>query len=253
MACVFCKTGALGFKRNLSAAEILEQYYFLNSLAGKSGGRIANIVFMGMGEPLLNYDEVGKAVSILTSGGATQGGGNDSAGSGMSSRRITLSTSGVAQGIKRFADAEHKVRLAVSVTSAREELRRRLMPSAALCSLAELKHALLYYQHKKKDRVTLEAVLLKAVNTGREDAAALVEFARGLQVLVNVIPWNFVEGLQFNNAQIRSPSQREVAAFVGSIENAGLTVVRRTKKGAATSSACGQLGGISTMDNGNIE
>jgi 23S rRNA (adenine2503-C2)-methyltransferase len=229
MGCVFCKTGALGFARNLLPHEIAEQFFH----GRESAGDISNIVFMGMGEPLLNLDALRESIAALT-------------GSDFSQRRITVSTCGIVKGIIELAENGPAVRLAVSLPTAREALRRRLMPGAAgaACggSLAELKDALLRYKNKTGKRVTLEAVLLGGVNTGPQDAKALTAFSKDLNVLINLIPWNPVEGVSFEGLALRSPSKREVENFAAALEKAGLKTVIRRGKGRAAAGACGQLG-----------
>ncbi|GHV91503.1 putative dual-specificity RNA methyltransferase RlmN [Spirochaetia bacterium] len=243
--CVFCKTGSLGFSRNLDSAEIAEQFLHLKALAarnspGAASGEtgIANIVIMGMGEPLLNLAELRRALSFFF----------DAEGLGISRRRITLSTSGVIPGIRDLADNGPHIRLACSLTSAREELRNRLMPLAASNPLPQLKAALGYYQQKSGQRITLEAVLLGGINTGREDAAAMAGFAKGLDAVINLIPWNPVEGLQFEGAPLREPSRAELEGFAALLEKSGLKVTRRYRKGRGVAGACGQLGVVGKKD-----
>jgi 23S rRNA (adenine2503-C2)-methyltransferase len=224
MGCVFCKTGSLGFTRNLDGAEITEQFYHIRELYPD----ISNIVFMGMGEPLLNLEGLRAALSVLCET--------------MSPRRITVSTCGIIGGITSMADDGPPVRLAVSLTTARETLRGRLMPVSAAHPLAHLKEALLYYQKRRGRRVTLEAVLLGGVNTGVEDAEAMAAFALGLDVVVNLIPWNPVENLVFDGLPLKEPSIAETSAFRAALEKSGLKTVLRRKKGRGIAGACGQLG-----------
>jgi 23S rRNA (adenine2503-C2)-methyltransferase len=235
-ACVFCKTGALGFTRNLSSSEIVEQFLFLRAEAagpGNEGARgIDSIVIMGMGEPLLNLAELRRALAVITA----------PAGIGFSKRRITVSTCGVTGGIIDLADKGPGVRLALSLTAADETLRRRLMPLTARYPLAAVKEALGYFQRTGGGRVTLEAVLLGGVNTGPEDAAAIADFARGLDAAINLIPWNPVEGLEFEGRPLREPSAKEVEGFRKRLEALGLTVTRRFRRGRGVMGACGQLG-----------
>jgi 23S rRNA (adenine2503-C2)-methyltransferase len=226
--CVFCKTGALGFLRNLDSAEITEQFLFLRAL----WPGISNIVIMGMGEPLLNLGELRRALSVLT----------DPRGLGISPRRITLSTSGIAEGIRDLADHGPPIRLALSLTAAREDLRQRLMPIARANPLPQIKEALSYFQHQGGGRITLEAALLGDINTGREDAEALIAFARGLDAAVNLIPWNPVAGLEFEGKPLREPSIREVENFARLLKQGGLKVTRRFRRGRFVRGACGQLG-----------
>jgi 23S rRNA (adenine2503-C2)-methyltransferase len=241
--CVFCKTGSLGFMRDLSSAEIVEQFLLLREDAERSdaaatdtrdaGPRsIANIVVMGMGEPLLNLAELRRALAVIT----------DARGMGFSKRRITVSTAGISDGITDLADKGPAVRLALSLTTADEALRRRLMPVTARHPLAAVKAALAYFQQRGGGRVTLEAVLLGGLNTGAGDAAAMADFARGIDAVVNLIPWNPAEGLLFDGQPLREPSAGEVAAFAGRLQALGLAVTRRFRKGRGVMGACGQLG-----------
>jgi 23S rRNA (adenine2503-C2)-methyltransferase len=226
--CVFCKTGSLGFSRNLSSAEIVEQFLFL-----RAGGGIDNIVVMGMGEPLLNLPELRRALAVIT----------DRRGMNFSRRRITVSTCGIVEGIIDLADNGPGVRLALSLTAGGEKLRRHLMPITARYPLREVKDALRYFQKKGGGRVTLEAVLLGGVNTRSEDAAALAAFAAGLEpVVVNLIPWNPVEGLKLAGEPLREPSAAETAAFLRQLAERGLKVTRRFHRGRGVCGACGQLG-----------
>ncbi len=223
MKCSFCMTGTLGLARNLEPNEIVEQFLFLE----KECGHLDNIVFMGMGEPMQNLSGIRKAIQILT----------DERGRNLSGRRITLSTSGIISGIYDLADNGPNIRLAVSLTTADEELRKSLMPVANGNPLSELRKAIAYYAEKTGKRVTLEAALLKNRNTGRESADRMIEFAKGINVNINLIPWNPVPGLSFEE-----PEQAEVRNFVKLLENANLNVTLRTKRGRKIGGACGQLG-----------
>ncbi|MDR3131299.1 MAG: 23S rRNA (adenine(2503)-C(2))-methyltransferase RlmN [Treponema sp.] len=227
MGCVFCKTGALGFRRNLDSAEILSQFFRLKKIAGN----IANVVFMGMGEPLLNINELYRAVNILTDG------------INFSPRRITVSTCGIVTGIRGLAENSPHFRLALSIPSADEELRNRLMPSTAAANpLSVIKEALSLYQAQAGMRITLEMVLLKGINTRRKDAEALAEFVKGLNAVVNLIPWNPVEGMLFEGRPLQKPNAGEIARISSLLEKMGLKVTRRYRKGHKVEGACGQLG-----------
>jgi 23S rRNA (adenine2503-C2)-methyltransferase len=236
--CVFCKTGSLGFTRDLTSAEIVEQFLFLGAAANgaiansAAGHGIDNIVIMGMGEPLLNLAELRKALAIIT--------GKE--GMNFSKRRITISTCGITGGVIDLADNGPEARLAVSLTTADEALRRRLMPITAQYPLAELKEGLRYFQRKGGGRVTLEAALLGGINTRQEDAAAAAEFAAGLDVVMNLIPWNPVAGLEFEGSPLREPPAQETETFVRQLETLGLKVTRRFRRGRGVCGACGQLG-----------
>lgn len=223
MKCAFCQTGTLGLSRNLTPAEIVEQFLYLEEIAGP----LDNIVFMGMGEPMQNLDGIRKAIEILSSPD----------GRALSKKRITLSTSGIIKGIYDLADNGPHIRLAVSLTTADEELRKELMPVTNGNSLKELRKAISYYAEKSGKRVTLEAALLHDKNTSEESAKNMIEFAKGIDVNVNLIPWNPVATLPFTE-----PGSNEVHRFVERLEKAGLNVTLRTKRGRKIGGACGQLG-----------
>jgi 23S rRNA (adenine2503-C2)-methyltransferase len=230
VGCVFCKTGSLGFLRNLEAHEIVEQFLHLRRVDPS----IANMVIMGMGEPLLNLRELRKAMAIIT----------HPEGLGLSKRRITLSTSGMVEGILDLAAAGPDLRLALSLTTADQALREELMPIARTNPLPALKHALLRYQELRGRRITLEAVLLGGVNTREEDIAGMAAFAQGLDAAINLIPWNPVEGMSFRGRLLREPAGAEIARFSRELTRRGLTVTRRYRKGRSISAACGQLGAL---------
>lgn len=223
MKCAFCQTGQLGLARNLTAAEIVEQFLFLEQEAGP----LNNIVFMGMGEPLMNLSAIRKSVDVLT----------HKKGRNLSSRRITLSTSGVIKGIYDLADNGPLLRLAVSLTTADEDLRTELMPVNIKNPLPELKQAIKYYSEKTGKRVTLEAALLSEKNTGVESAKKMIDFAKDLDVNINLIPWNPIETLPF-----KEPSVSEAKNFISMLERANLNVTLRTRRGRKIGGACGQLG-----------
>ena len=225
MKCAFCMTGTLGLSRNLLPAEIVEQFLYLEEIAGK----LDNIVFMGMGEPMQNLSGIRKAVEILC----------HKNGRNLSSKRITLSTCGVVKGIYDLADNGPNIRLAVSLTTANEDLRKELMPVATAKenSLSELRNAIKYYAEKSGKRVTLEAALLAKTNTDRESAQNMINFAKNLDVNVNLIPWNPVSILPFEE-----PSNNEVHNFVKQLEDVGINVTLRTRRGRKIGGACGQLG-----------
>jgi 23S rRNA (adenine2503-C2)-methyltransferase len=225
MACAFCKTGSMGFQRDLLASEILEQLLALN----REGEKVSNVVFMGMGEPLLNLEELRKAIELI----------RHPDGLGIGARKITISTSGIISGINDLAARGPHVRLAVSLTTADPGLRERLMPVEKTNPLPELKKALRAYQEASGDRITLEAVILGGTNSRREDASAIANFCKGLKAQVNIIPWNPVPELGF-----REPSYREIEDFQSQLESAGVLVTRRMRRGRGVSGACGQLGGL---------
>lgn len=225
MKCAFCQTGTLGLSRNLEASEIVEQFLYLESIAGK----LDNIVFMGMGEPMQNLAGIRRAIEILC----------HKDGRALSSKRITLSTCGIVKGIYDLADNGPAIRLAVSLTTANEDLRKELMPVCRVQenSLAELRKAISYYAEKSGRRVTLEAALMHEKNTDEISAQNMISFACGIDVNVNLIPWNPVSTLPFEE-----PSKNEVSRFVEKLEKAGLNVTLRTRRGRKIGGACGQLG-----------
>lgn len=223
MACAFCRTGQLGFLRNLGPDEILEQFHFLRERCGF----ISNVVFMGMGEPLLNLTSVRKAIRLLS----------DREGIGISLRKITISTSGIVPGIMNLADEGPRVRLAVSLTTADEELRSSIMPVNRTWNLDSLKSALLYYQEKTKDRITLEVVLTGNRTSSADDARKLAAWIPPLNAQVNLIPWNRIPELPFVE-----PKPEQVRIFTQTLENAGIIAVQRMHRGRGVMGACGQLG-----------
>ncbi len=226
MKCAFCMTGTLGLSRNLTAAEIVEEFLELEAAAGK----LDNIVFMGMGEPMQNLEAIRKTIELLC----------HKDGRALSSKRITLSTCGIVKGIYDLADNGPNIRLAVSLTTADEELRQKLMPvSCGDNCLAELKKAIDYYAQKSGKRVTLEAALLHDTNTSRQSAQNMIDFAKGLDVNINLIPWNPVASLPFTE-----PTKSEIKSFMETLEKAGLNVTLRTRRGRKIGGACGQLGKV---------
>ncbi len=226
LGCAFCKTGSLGFLRDLTAGEIMEQFHFLSARRGLGrDGPVSNVVFMGMGEPLANLGAVRKAVSIL------------SAAVGISLRKITISTSGLVPGILDLAEKGPAVRLAVSLTVADDDLRSRLMPVNRSWGLASLKAALQSYQAATGERITLECAMMGGVNSSEDDARRLAAWSADLDVQINVIPWNKVPGLPFTE-----PGRDEIEAYMAVLEKAGIVAVRRMRRGRGVMGACGQLG-----------
>jgi 23S rRNA (adenine2503-C2)-methyltransferase len=221
LGCVFCATGKLGLKRNLTAAEILSQAY----LIAREYPDISNLVFMGMGEPFLNYDNVIKATNILIS----------DAGANFGQRRVTISTSGLADKIKEFAEENSQVRLAVSLNSADDTLRSKLMPINKKFPLPVLRDALRYYSSTTNRMVTLEYIMLDGVNDGEADLKKLINFCRGLDAKVNLI--------QFNRTckDFRPSKPARIDHFVEGLLGAQINAVVRRSRGEAIGAACGQL------------
>ncbi len=227
--CLFCATGAGGFKRNLSAAEIVDQVLTAGEYAVEKGivdvgRRISHVVFMGMGEPLLNYDAVLKSVTLL----------NREMGIGM--RNITVSTIGYIPGIYKLAAEHLQVTLAISLHAAEESLRRKLVPGMDRYSLSEIISAARDYIKETGRRITFEYCLLKDVNDSKDDAIKLAALLKGLNCHVNLIPYNEVAGSGFC-----SPEPYRVADFFTILAASHIQVTRREQRGAGIDAACGQL------------
>ena len=224
LGCVFCATGAGGFGRNLATAEILGQVAALARLTGE----LRNVVFMGMGEPLLNVEAVIPALEALV----------DDRRFGLGARRLTVSTAGITPGIGELAACGVRPNLALSLNSPFDEQRRELMPVAAKWPLEGVLGACADYAEKTGRRIALEYVLLGGANTSTVAAGALAKIARGLAALVNLIPYNNagVPGL-------RQPAKEEVARFRAVLEDRGVEVAERFRRGRDIAAACGQLRG----------
>jgi hypothetical protein len=226
LSCAFCKTGKLGYSRNLKANEIIEQFHHLQKYVNR---KIENIVFMGMGEPLLNIKEVKKALNILT----------HPKGLNLSKRRITVSTAGVIDGIYELCNDELPPRLAVSLTTADPTLRLSLMPIEKSNPLHRLKEAIRYFNEKTGKRITLEIALIHNVNTSKDMLEKVVLFSKGLNVLINLIPWNPIEEINFTR-----PSDNEINYVEQYLKNKGLNVTIRKRKAGQITGSCGQLGKV---------
>lgn len=225
LACSFCQTGKLGFVRHLSAAEILCQYALADTIVRAEGRRISHVVFMGMGEPLDNYDNVVDAVNRLT--------GKDAFG--LSVRNVTVSTSGIVPKIRSLA-TDVRAALAVSLHATRDDLRTELMPINRKYPLAELKAALIDYQKATNDKLTIEYIMIKDKNCGLREAKELVRFLQGLSVKVNLIPFNAHPGLPYER-----PSDEDIRAFQLHLAERSIPAPVRYSKGGEVSAACGQL------------
>lgn len=225
LACSFCQTGKLGFVRHLSTAEILAQFAIASDLVKPEGRRISHIVFMGMGEPLDNYDNVVAAVNRLS--------GKDAFG--LSVRNVTVSTSGIVPKIKELA-RDAQCALAVSLHAARDSLRSELMPINRKWSLQDLKEALLEYQKVTGDKITLEYILIKDKNCSLTEAKELVRFIHGLKAKVNLIPFNAHPGLPYGR-----PDDDTIRAFQSYLAERSVPAPVRYSKGLDVSAACGQL------------
>jgi len=221
--CKFCASGLAGLTRNLTAAEIVGQ---LMAVEESSGKKINNIVFMGMGEPLANSKNLEKALDIITGHW----------GMNIGARHITISTSGLAPMIKKLADRPQQIRLAISLHGATDDVRDKIMPVNTKWNIEELFDALHYYKEKSNKRLTLEYILIKGVNDSIEQARILAKRAKSLKALVNVIPYNTVEGLDW----VR-PDDNHCHKFRNTVQDAGVITTMRIEKGHDIDAACGQL------------
>ncbi len=221
--CKFCASGLAGFTRNLTAGEIVEQ---IVQAEAHAQDRVDNLVFMGMGEPLANFSHLVKAIEIL----------NAEWGIGIGARHMTVSTSGLAPQIKKLADFPLQIRLAISLHGASDEVRSQIMPVNHKHNIAELFEALQYWRSKRKQRITLEYILIQGVNDMLEQARLLAKRARAIDARVNLIPYNTVDGLPW----VR-PSEAQCIAFRDTLEAGGVTATLRLEKGHDIAAACGQL------------
>ncbi|MGI6319547.1 MAG: 23S rRNA (adenine(2503)-C(2))-methyltransferase RlmN [Bacteroidales bacterium] len=225
--CGFCATGKLGLYRDLSAGEIFDQIILMNEhLISISKRAITNIVVMGMGEAFLNFENSMKALEKITLPKYL----------GMSPRRITVSTAGVADGIRKFADLNSGMHLALSLHTADETLRREIMPVTKSNPFNEIIDALKYFHQKTGERITMEYLLLKDVNDSLEQAKALAEFCKNFPVKINIINYNSTD-----EADFKASSEEQKNRFVKFLESKNIIVNIRASKGDDIAAACGQL------------
>ncbi len=226
LGCRFCITGMTGFTRNLSLAERTGEVFAAIGIL-EEGERITNVVLMGMGEPMANYDNVLRFIQVLT----------DGLGFGFSHNKVTVSTSGLVPEIKKLG-MDTNVNLAVSLNATTDEVRSRIMPINRKYPLGELIEALRSYPLHGKKNITIEYVLLKNVNDTLEDARRLAKLLRGIHCKVNLIPFN-----PFRGASYERPEEQRVIAFGKILQDAGYNVFTRQSKGVDILAACGQLKG----------
>ncbi len=225
--CRFCATARLKRMRNLNPDEIYDQVVAIDNESRLYFNRpLSNIVFMGMGEPLMNYNNVLKAIEKITS----------AEGLGMSPKRITVSTSGVPKMIRKMADEQVKFKLAVSLHSAIAETRTSIMPFNATFTLQDLREALEYWYRETKSRITYEYVVWKDVNDSQKDIDALVDFCRFAPSKVNLIEYNPIDDGEFQQAPTSV-----IDRYVECLEQNGITVTVRRSRGKDIDAACGQL------------
>ena len=226
LGCKFCATGTLGFKRTLTYGEIFNQVTAAKMAAEAQGFPLSNIVFMGMGEPMLNYDNVLAAIERITA----------EDGLAMSPYRITVSTAGIPDKIRQLADDGVRFNLAVSLHAAKENVRTSLMPINKAYSLKEVADSLKYFVEKTGTRPTFEYLLLKDINDSLEDAKALALYCRQFPIKINLIEYNNVEGSGFQHCPDKKRDE-----FVKYLENCNMVVNIRRSKGKDIDAACGQL------------
>jgi len=226
MGCVFCKTAEMGLQRNLTAGEIVGQVLASMLLLGTTDPHRISLVFMGMGEPLHNLEQVIRALQILT----------EPAGLGLSPSRITVSTSGLVPGIDALGKLENPPCLALSVNATTDAERAKLMPIGRAYSLEQLRAALVAYPLRPHQKITLEYVLLRGINDSSDDAVRLAAFSAGYRSVVNVIPWNAFDGGPFAR-----PTDEELQVFTRILHEHGALVTVRRSRGRDVGGACGQL------------
>lgn len=227
LGCKFCATGTLGFKRNLLPGEIFDQVTAAQKEAEAQGATLSNIVFMGMGEPLLNYENVLTAIRYITAADN---------GLGMSPYRITVSTAGIPDKIRRLADDGVRFNLAISLHSAKEMTRSTLMPVNKAYSLEQIAESLKYFVEKTGTRPTFEYLLLKDINDRLDDAKALATYCKQFPIKINLIEYNAVENSPFQHSPDKNRDE-----FIRFLESCNMIVNLRHSKGKDIDAACGQL------------
>lgn len=231
IGCSFCATGQGGFQRNLTYYEIVGQVLssereLIKKIKNGDENPITNIVYMGMGEPMLNYDEMIKSIHLI----------NNQKGINIGQRHITISTSGDVKGIKKLALENLQVTLAISLHASNNELRNELVPLNRKYPIEELIEAVKYYIENTNRRVTFEYILLDEINMSEIDANNLALLIKPLLANINLIPYNEVDGLIY-----KSPSNKKIDMFYNWLKKEGLNVTIREEKGADIEAACGQL------------
>jgi 23S rRNA (adenine2503-C2)-methyltransferase len=229
LGCKFCATGKMGFKRNLTSDEIVEQFLFFSRFLKKKFGeseKITNVIFMGMGEPFLNYDQVMKSIEIL----------NDESMIGLGARNISISTSGVIEGIKKFSKEVRQINLAISLHAPNDELRSKLMPVNRKDNLKDVLDAVDEYISKKNRKVMFEYLLIDGVNDTQEHAKELAAFMKSPLYMVNLINYN-------PTGNFKPSSKKNVEKFLNALKEGGVNATLRHSFGGDIKAACGQLAG----------
>ena len=227
LSCTFCATGTLKLERNLNYAEIYDQIFILNEEALLNFGKpLSNIVYMGMGEPLLNYENLLKSIELVSS----------KIGLSMSPKRITVSTAGIAKMIKKLADDDVRFNLAISLHTSDDKKREEIMPIDKSINLEELKESIKYFFEKTGTRITYEYILFKDINDSLDDAHELVKFCKSTPCKVNLIEYNSVDNIPFQKA-----SNNKTEKFINFLNEKNVIVNLRRSKGKDINAACGQL------------
>lgn len=227
LSCTFCATGTLKLERNLNYAEIYDQIFILNEEALLNFGKpLSNIVYMGMGEPLLNYENLLKSIELVSS----------KTGLSMSPKRITVSTAGIAKMIKKLADDDVRFNLAISLHTSDDKKREEIMPINKSINLEELKESIKYFFEKTGTRITYEYILFKEINDSLDDAHELVKFCQSTPCKVNLIEYNSVDNIPFQKA-----SNNKTEKFINFLNEKNVIVNLRRSKGKDINAACGQL------------
>jgi len=228
LGCSFCATGRIGFKRNLLVFEIIEQVLFFSRYLKSKGEKVTNVVFMGMGEPFLNYDNVLEAIKIL----------NNKEGFGLGARHFSISTVGISEGIKRLSEEKIQINLAISLHAPKDDLRSSIMPVNKKYPISKVLEAVDGYVKETKRRVMFEYVMIKDVNDSDEEAGELVKLMKGSLYFVNLISYN-------PTGVFRPSSPDRIKRFKEILERKGISVTQRYRFGSELKAACGQLAGKS--------
>jgi 23S rRNA (adenine2503-C2)-methyltransferase len=224
--CSFCATGKMGFKRNLEMSEIIEQILFFSRMLKKHGEKVTNVVFMGMGEPFLNYDNVVGSIRYL----------NDKDTMHLGMRHFSVSTSGIPEKIKTFANENFEANLAVSLHAADDTLRSKLMPVNNTYPLKKVINALHYYQDKTNRKIMFEYIMIDKLNDNESDAKKLTDLAKEFICMINLIPYN-----PSKNSMYKPSATARIKKFKAILEKAKVNVVQRFTLGREIDAACGQL------------
>ncbi len=226
MGCAFCASGLIKKTRNLTAAEMVGQVMMINGILEEEGQRATHIVVMGTGEPFDNYDNVMEFIRIM----------NEPHGLAIGARHITVSTCGLVEGIRKYAEEGLQINLAISLHAPNQEIRSRLMPIARKYDLNELMDAVKYYEKTAGRRVTFEYILIEGINDGVEQADELSDLIRGTLAYANLIVYNAVKEKPF-----KRPSENRVSAFYDRLKKRGVNCTIRKEFGGDIDAACGQL------------